>query len=387
MPGLAARALRLGTESAFEVLARARALEAQGRHILHLEIGEPDFPTPTHVVAAGRAALRAGETRYVQAAGLPALRAAIAEDVSRRRGLQLPAERVVVTAGAKAVLLYAVLATVEPGTEVLLPDPGFPIYESAVRLAGGVPVPVPLHEAHGFRLRAADVAARLGPRARLLILNSPGNPAGAVIPADELRRIAELAEAHDLWVLSDEIYLRLAYGAAPSFYGLPGAAARTILLDGFSKAHSMTGWRLGYAALPQALVEPFVRLTVHSVSCVPPFVQAAGLAALTGSQGHVEAMVAEYRWRRDFIVDALRRVPGLRCGEPDGAFYVFPSITGLGRSSAEVADALLEEAGVAVLAGTCFGAGGEGFLRLSYAASRQTLAEAVQRIAAWVRGA
>jgi len=228
------------------------------------------------------------------------------------------------------------------------------------------------------------VAAALGPRSRLLILNSPGNPTGSIVGTDELRRIAALAEAHDLWVLSDEIYTRLAYGPAPSFYALPGMERRTVLLDGFSKTHAMTGWRLGYAALPPALVEPFVRLVIHSVSCVPAFIQAAGVAALEGDQGHVEAMCAEYRWRRDYLVPALAAIPGLTCAVPDGAFYAFPGIAGLGRPSAEVAEALLGEAGVAVLPGTCFGPGGEGHLRLSFAASREELAEAVARIADWV---
>jgi aspartate aminotransferase len=386
MPALAARAADLGTESAFEVLARARALEASGRRILHLEIGEPDFPTPPHVVAAAERALEAGETRYVQAAGLPELRAAVARHVGERSGVPVPAERVVVTAGAKAVLLFTVLALVGPGDEVLLPDPGFPIYESAVRLAGGVPVPVPLRRSEAFRLRPEDVAARLGPRSRLIICNSPSNPTGAVVPAAALRALVDLAAAADLWLLSDEIYGRLAFGDAPSLFAQPGAEARTVLLDGFSKAHAMTGWRLGYAVVPQELVEPFVRLNVNSVSCVPPFVQAGGLAALQGDQGHVAAMREEYRARRDAVVAGLRAVPGLACDVPEGAFYVFPDVSALGLPSARIADRLLAEAGVAVLPGTCFGPGGEGHLRLSCAAARPVLAEAVQRIGDWVRG-
>jgi aspartate/methionine/tyrosine aminotransferase len=385
MPELAARARELGTESAFEVLARARALEATGRSILHLEIGEPDFPTPPHVVAAAAEALRAGATRYVQAAGLPELRAAIARDVTRRTGRDVPPERVVVTAGAKAVLLFTILCTVEPGDEVLLPDPGFPIYESAVRLAGGVPIRVPLSAANGFRLRAEDVAARLGPRTALVLCNSPGNPTGSAVPGSELRALVDLARARDLWLCSDEIYGQLTFGPAPSLFAQPGAPERTVLLDGFSKAHAMTGWRLGYAVLPEALVEPFVRLNVNSVSCVPPFVQAAGIAALEGDQGHVAAMCAEYRARRDAVVSALRPVPGIRCAVPDGAFYVFPDVSALGRPSAEVAEALLQEAGVAVLPGTCFGPGGEGHLRLSCAAAPAVLAEAVERIEHFMR--
>jgi aspartate aminotransferase len=385
MPVLAARTGELGTESAFEVLARAKALEARGRDVLHLEIGEPDFPTPAHVLEAAVAALRAGETRYVQSAGLPALREALAEDIRRRRGVALDPGRVVVTTGAKAVLFYTVLAVVEPGDEVLLPDPGFPIYASAVRFAGGRPVPVPLRPESGFRLTADDLAERIGPRTRLLILNSPGNPTGTVLPRAELERIAELAERHDLWVLSDEIYQRLAYGPppgpAPSFYAIPGLDRRTVLLDGFSKTYAMTGWRLGYAALPEPLVEPFVRLVVNSTSCVPPFVQAAGLAALDGGEDSVRAMRAEFARRRDFLVQALARIPGIACAPPEGAFYVFADVRALGRPSAEFADLLLEREGVAVLPGTCFGPGGEGFVRISYAAGMEVLQEAVERLA------
>jgi len=388
MPVLAARAHDLDTESAFEVLARARVLEAQGRDIVHLEIGEPDFPTPAHVREAAHRALEAGETRYVQSAGLPALRQAIAEDIRRRRGVETRPERVVVTTGGKPVIFYTVLAVVGPGDEVLLPDPGFPTYASAVRFAGGVPVPVPLRPEAGFRLRPEDVADRITPRTRLLILNSPSNPTGAVMPEGDLRRVAALAAAHDLWVLSDEIYLRLAYGpplgAAPSFYALPGMPERTVLLDGFSKTHAMTGWRLGYGVLPPALVEAFVRLVVNSVSCVPPFVQAAGLAALGGGQAHVEAMLAEFAARRQTLVAALGAIPGIACAAPDGAFYAWVDVRALGRGSAQLADGLLQKAGVAVLPGTCFGAEGEGYLRLSYAASRETLAEAVRRIGAAV---
>ncbi len=390
LPVLAARASDLDTESAFEMLAKARALEAQGRDIVHLEIGEPDFPTPPHVREAGQRALEAGETRYVQAAGLPALREAVAEEIRRVRGVRIDPEHVVVTTGGKPVIFYTALAVVGPRDEVLLPDPGFPIYASAVRFAGGVPVPVPLRPEAGFRMRPEDLAERITPRTRLLILNSPSNPTGAVMPEEDLRRVAALAERHDLWVLSDEIYLRLSYGPplgpAPSFYALPGMAARTILLDGFSKTHSMTGWRLGYAALPATLVETFVRLVVNSVSCTPPFVQAAGLTALGGDQGHVHAMLLEFAARRQALVAALNAVPGIACAAPDGAFYAWADVRALGRTSGDLADWLLHRAGVAVLPGTCFGSAGEGYLRLSYAASRETLAEAVRRIDAAVAG-
>lgn len=386
MAALAQRVALLDNESAFEVLAAAKALEAQGRDIVHLEIGEPDPETPPHVREAAHRAIEAGETRYVQAAGLPELRAAIAAEVAARRGVDVAPERVVVTSGGKPVLFYAALALLEPGDEVLLPDPGFPIYASAVRFAGGVPVPVPLLAPEGFALRPEAVAARLTARTKLLILNSPSNPTGAVSPAADLRRLAELAAAHDLWVLSDEIYLRLAYGPpAPSFFAVPGAARRTILLDGFSKTHAMTGWRLGFGVVPPELAEPFTRLVVNSVSCVPPFVQAAGLAALRGDQGHVGTMLAELQARRDSLVPALDAIPGFRCATPGGAFYAWVDVRGLGRSSREVADGLLRGAGVAVLPGTCFGAGGEGFIRLSYATASDRLQEGVRRIAAWVR--
>lgn len=390
MATLADRTRDLGTESAFEVLAKAKALEAQGQDIVHLEIGEPDFPTPAHVREAAHRAIDAGETRYVQAAGTPALRRAIALDIRLRRDVSIAPERIVVTSGGKPVLLYTALALLNPGDEVLVPDPGFPIYSSVTEFVGGVPVAVPLRPQSGFRMQPEDVAARITGRTKLLILNSPSNPTGAVMPLEDLRQIAELATAHDLWVLSDEIYMRLAYGppqgAAPSFYSLPGMADKTILLDGFSKAYAMTGWRLGYAALPQALVETFARLVVNSVSCVPAFVQAGGLAALTGVQSQVGTMLAEFAARRDYLILAVNRIPGLACRAPDGAFYAWVDVRGLGRTGAEVAEALLHKAGVAVLPGNCFGAEGAGYVRLSYAASPEALAEAVRRIERAVAG-
>ena len=390
MPKVAARAREIGTESAFDVLARARALEAQGRDVLHLEIGEPDARARPAVLAAAIQALEQGDAGYVQAAGLPELRRAIAADVARLRGVPVDPDQVVVTPGGKPVLFYTVLSVLEPGDEVLVPDPGFPIYTTAVRFAGGVPVALPLRPEHGSCLRAADVAERMGPRTRLLILNSPCNPTGAVTAVGELAAIAQLAQERDLWVLSDEIYLQLAHGipggVAPSFYAQPGAAQRTVLLDGFSKAHAMTGWRLGYGVFPPALVEPAVRLVVNSVSCTPPFVQRGGLAALSGGQAHVGALRADLAVRVRRLAAGLDALPGLACPVPPGAFYAWVDARGTGISAGELADRLLQEAGVAVLPGTCFGPGGDGYLRLCAGVPARVLDEAVVRIGAFLDG-
>ena len=376
---------RLGTESAFAVLARARALEARGRNVIHLEIGEPDFETPAHVAEAGIAAIRAGETHYCQTAGLPVLRAAAAASLSALRGIEVDPARVLVANGAKPFLFFTILATCGPGDEVVYPDPGFPIYESAVRFVGATPVPLPLREERGFSFDPAELEELLGDRTRLVILNSPQNPTGGVIPRSDLERAAAAIERTPAWVLSDEVYSRITYDAeAPSIASLTGLLDRTILLDGFSKSFSMTGWRLGYAAVPEELVEPLERLTVNSTSCVPPFAQLAGVAALEGPQDAVDAMVAEFRRRRDFLVPALDALPGFRCIEPGGAFYAFPNVSAVPLTADELADRLLGEAGVAVLAGNAFGGHGAEHLRLSYASSLDNLEQAVERIRAFV---
>ncbi len=373
----AARMKDLGTETAFEVLARAKVLERQGRAVIHLEIGEPDFATPEHIVEAGIRALRDGHTHYTPSPGIPELREAIAEHLTASRGVPVTADQVVVTPGAKPIMFYTILACVGPGDEVLVPDPGFPIYASVVRFVGGVPVSVPLREEHGFRMQVEDVAQRITPRTRLLIFNSPHNPCGSALTRADVEGLADLAARHDLVVLADEIYCEMLYeGSHTSILALPGMAERTVLLDGFSKTYAMTGWRLGYGAMPVALAEQVARLMTNSNSCTAAFTQWAGIAALKGTQEPSRRMIAEFRRRRDFLVPALNAIPGVRCAMPPGAFYVFPNVTGLPVSAHEFADLLLQRYGVAVLAGTCFGDCGEGFLRLSYANSPENLQKA-----------
>lgn len=378
---LAERMHRLGTESAFEVLARARALEAQGRSIIHLEIGEPDFATPAHIVEAAVEALRAGDTHYTPSAGLPELRAAIAEEVSRTRGIPVEPEQVVVTPGGKPILFFTILALAEDGGEVIYPDPGFPIYESVIRFAGAQPVPLPLREEFDFAFDPEELQRVITPRTRLVILNSPQNPTGSVIGRKALEALATLAQEYDFLILSDEIYRCIVYeGEATSIASLPGMAERTVILDGFSKTYAMTGWRLGYGIAPHWLAEHLVRLAVNCHSCVPGFTQRAGIAALRGSQEPVRAMVAEFRRRRDAVVAGLNRLPGVHCKTPNGAFYAFPNISGTGRSAEELARELLERAGVAVLPGTAFGRFGAGYLRLSFANSLENLEQAIERM-------
>jgi len=373
---------RLGTETAFEVLVRARALEARGMDVVHLEIGEPDFATPGHIVEAAIEALRAGHTHYVASAGIPPLREAIAAEVSRTRGIDVQPSQVVVTPGGKPIMFFTILALAQAGDEVIYPNPGFPIYESMIRFVGATPVPIPLRQEREFGFDPEELIARISPRTRLIILNSPHNPTGGLLPLDDLRAIAEVAVARDIPVLSDEIYCRILYeGEHHSIASLPGMAERTIVLDGFSKTYAMTGWRLGYGVFPPALVPHIERLVVNSVSCTNVATQYAGLAALTGPQEPVAAMVAELRRRRDVIVAGLNAIPGIHCLRPHGAFYVFPNIRGLGRSSREVADYLLNGAGVAALSGTAFGEYGEGYLRLSYANSLPNIEKALARIA------
>jgi aspartate/methionine/tyrosine aminotransferase len=370
---------RLGTETAFELLARAKALEAGGRRIIHLQIGEPDFDTPAHVVEAAARALRDGHTHYCPAPGLPELREAAAAYLSRTRGVAVEPGRVLVTPGAKPFLFFGVLATCNPGDEVIYPNPGFPIYESVIRWAGATPVPLPLLEEDGFAFGAEDVAARLSPRTRLLILNSPANPTGGVVPGEVVDELTELLAGHDCWVLSDEVYSEMVYdGEHHSIASRPGMLERTILLDGFSKTFAMTGWRLGYAAVPEPLVEPLTRLFINCHSCTAPASQLAGVAALTGPWDEVEAMLAEFRARRGLVVDLLNGIPGVSCIEPAGAFYAFPNVAGTGLRARELQDRLLDEAGVAMLAGTAFGEHGEGYMRVSYANSQANLREALE---------
>ena len=380
-PSLTEAVTRLGTEGAFAVLARARALEAEGRDIVHLEIGEPDFETPPHVAEAGIAAIRAGETHYCQTAGLPVLREAAAASLTASRAVAIDPRRVLVANGAKPFLFFTVLATCGPGDEVVYPDPGFPIYESAVRFAGAVPVPLPLREDRRFSFDPAELEQLVNERTRLVILNAPQNPTGGVIPLADLERAAAAIVRTPAWVLTDEVYSRITYDVeAPSIASLPGLLDRTILLDGFSKTFSMTGWRLGYAAVPPELVDPLTRLIVNSTSCVPPFVQLAGVAALEGPQDAVTAMVAEFRRRRDYLVPALNAIPGISCVQPGGAFYAFPNVSALPATADEIAERLLDEAGVAVLAGSAFGSHATDHLRISYASSLENLELAVARI-------
>lgn len=379
---IAERMQRLGTETAFEVLARARALEAQGRQIVHLEIGEPDFATPQNIIDAAKQALDDGYTHYGPSAGLLPLREAIAADVARTRGISVTPDNVVVTPGAKPIIFFLMLCCLDEGDEVLYPDPGFPTYESVASFLNARAVPLPLREENDFRLDISDLRQRLSTRTRMLILNSPQNPTGSLLTQDDLAAIAELVRGRDLVVLSDEVYRRIVYtgGDAPSIASLPGMQEQTVILDGFSKTYAMTGWRMGYGVMPDELAWRIARLMTNSNSCTASFAQMAGVEALRGPQESVGIMVAEFAARRRVIVDGLNRIPGVSCRAPQGAFYVFPNITDLGAASQEVADRLLNEAGVAALAGTSFGSNGEGYLRFSYANSVQQISVALERM-------
>jgi aspartate aminotransferase len=381
---LASRMERLGTETAFSVLAKAKALEAQGRDIIHLEIGEPDFDTPSHIVEAGCRALRAGETHYTPTAGIPELRAAIAADVARSRGIAVDPEQVVVTPGGKPIMFFAILALVAEGDEVLVPNPSFPIYESMVNFVGGRPVFVPLRQENEFRFDLDEVRAGLSERTKLVILNSPANPTGGVLTPEDIAGLADiLRERPDVFVLSDEIYSRMLYDSPfASIASEPGLGpdGRTIILDGFSKTYAMTGWRLGYGVMPVPLAEQITRLQVNSNSCTNAATQHAGLEALAGPQESVDRMLSEFRARRDLIVAGLNELPGVECVTPQGAFYAFPRIADTGHSAGTLADLLLDEAGVACLAGTAFGRYGEGHLRFSYANSRENISRALEHI-------
>src|SRR5919198_4828671 len=389
MRPLAKRMGRLGTETAFEVLARARALEAQGRQIVHLEIGEPDFDTPRSISAAGVAAIERGETHYTPSAGIPELREAIARYLQARRGLAVDPAQVIVAPGAKPIMFYAILALLESGDEAITPDPGFPIYASMIAFAGATPVSLPLREERDFVPDLDELARLITPRTKLIILNSPHNPTGGALSREAVREIARLARDRDLWVLSDEIYAELLYdGTHHPIAREEGMLERTIVLDGFSKTFAMTGWRLGYGAFPKPLVDPVTKLVTNSVSCTATFTQRAGIVALDQRPPEVDQMLTAFRKRRDAIVAGLNKIEGISCRTPAGAFYVFPNITGLRcGDAATVASRVLNEAGVAVLAGTAFGPVGEGHLRLSYANSLENLELAVDRIADWAKTA
>ncbi len=378
---LAGRMERLGTESAFEVLAHARMLEAQGREIIHLEIGEPDFDTPDHIREAAKAGLDAGHTHYVPAPGIPELREAVAQFLVRSGRPGAGAERIIVTPGAKPIMFFTILALCEEGDEVIYPDPGFPMYESIAAWAGATPVPLPLREKNGFRLDPEELAALVTDRTRLLILNSPHNPCGSALTREDLEAVARIAIERDLLVLSDEVYWALSYERPhTSITEFDGMADRTILLDGWSKTFAMTGWRLGFGVFPERLVEPVTRLIINSVSCTSAFSQRAAIAALTGPWEPVDEMVAEFRKRRDVIVAGLNAIPGVHCLVPDGAFYVFPNVEAFNVPTKRIQDHLLEQGGVACLSGTAFGRHGEGFLRFSYANSVQAIENALAAV-------
>ena len=382
---LASRMSRLGTETAFVVLARARELEKQGKEIVHLEIGEPDFDTPSNVVEAGVKALRGGWTHYGPSAGLPELRQAIAEYVSRTRKVQVAPEEVVVVPGGKPIIFFSILSLVDAGDEVIYPNPGFPIYESMINYLGGKAVPIHLQEERDFALDVQELASRITDRTKLIIINSPQNPTGGILTRKDITEIAEAIGDRNILILSDEIYSRLIYeGEHFSIMSLPGFKERTILLDGFSKTYAMTGWRMGYGVMRPDLAAHMTRLMTNSNSCTASFTQIAGIEALRGDQSSVDKMSNEFRKRRDAFVAGLNKIKGFTCRMPKGAFYVFPNITGTGWPSKKLEEALLNEAGVACLSGTAFGAFGEGYLRFSVANSLENLNKALAKIDAWV---
>jgi len=378
---LAQKMSRIGTESAFEVLARARALEKQGRNIIHLEIGEPDFPTPAHIVEAGKRALDEGWTKYGPTQGFPEIREAIASYISRTRNITVGAENVCVVPGGKPIMYFVMTALLEAGDEVVFPDPSFPIYESLIHFLGATAVGVPVVESRGFSFDLETLKRSLSDRTKLVILNSPANPTGGVIPKDDIAQMAALLRDRDLIVMSDEIYSRIWYESEPtSISSYDGMLDKTVILDGFSKTYSMTGWRLGYGVMPTWLAAAVVQLMVNSNSCTASFSQRAGIAALEGPQDCVTAMVGEFRRRRDAIVKGLNTIPGFRCAVPAGAFYAFPNVSGTKLKTKALADLLLNEAGVACLDGTAFGQHGAGHLRFSYANSLDNILEAIERI-------
>jgi len=378
---LADRMSRLGTETAFEVLAKARRLEAEGMDVIHLEIGEPDYDTPANIAQAGANALTSGYTHYNPSPGFPEVRDRIAREISETRGIAVTGDNIVITPGGKPIMFFAMLALIDPGDEVLYPNPGFPIYESMIRFVDGVPVPMRLHESRGFNIDVDEVAGQVTPRTKLMVVNSPNNPCGSVMERADLEALAGLAREHDVTVLSDEIYSRFLYeGTHHSITAFPGMRERTIILDGFSKTYAMTGWRVGFGVMPLELVEPISRLVTNSVSCTASATQMAVMEAMDGPQEEPERMVAEFKKRREIIVDGLNAIPGIRCATPNGAFYVFPNIEDTGMTSRSLADGLLEEAGVACLAGESFGEFGKGYLRFSFANSAENIRKALERI-------
>jgi aspartate aminotransferase len=380
------RMARLGTETAFEVLVKAQALEAQGREVVHLEIGEPDFDTPQHIIDAAKTALDDGYTHYGPSAGLPELRQAIAAEMLRTRGISVTPGQVVVTPGAKPIMFFVILALAQAGDEVIYPNPGFPIYESVIRFVGAKPVPIPLREARNFSLDVNELYDLITDRTRLIILNSPQNPTGGILPLNDLKAIAEVAIRNNIPVLADEIYSRMLYDETfHSISSFDGMQDLVVILDGFSKTYAMTGWRLGYGVMPEPLAVHIARLMTNCNSCTASFSQRAALAALQGPQDAVDAMMAEFRRRRDAFVDGLNAIPGLRCATPGGAFYAFPNISAVSPSAKALADYLLQKAGVASLAGSDFGVHGEGFIRFSYANSLENLHKALERIADCVK--
>ncbi len=383
---LASRMSRLGTETAFEVLNRARALEKQGREIVHLEIGEPDFDTPSNVIEAAVDALHKGWTHYGPAAGLPELRQTIADYVSRTRSVPVSSDEVVVVPGGKPIIFFTILALVDEGDEVIYPNPGFPIYESMVNYVGGRAIPIPLREERDFSVDTKELASLITDRTRLIILNSPHNPTGGMLTRKDIFEIAEAIGDRNIMVLSDEIYSRLVFeGEDFSIMSVPGFKERTILLDGFSKTYAMTGWRMGYGVMRPDLAVQVARLATNSTSCTASFTQVAGIEALRGDQSSVDTMNAEFRHRRDVFVAGLNKIRGFSCRLPKGAFYTFPNITGTGWPSKKLADALLEQSGVACLSGTAFGEYGEGYLRFSVANSLENLNKALAKIDRWTR--
>jgi len=377
---LAERMNRLGTETAFDCLCRARALECK-MDVVHLEIGEPDFDTPKHIREAAKKALDEGYTHYGPSAGLPELRQAVAAYSGRLRGVHFNPEQVVITPGGKPVMAFAIMALVEEGDEVIYPNPGFPIYESMINYMGGTAVPTHLREERDFRLDAEDLASLVNARTKLIIINSPQNPTGGVLTREDLRLIAETALKHDVWILADEIYSEILYDEKfESISQFPEIRPRLIILDGFSKTYAMTGWRIGYGIMPPQMADRLARIQTNTNSCTSTFSQRACLDALTGPRTEIDGMLAEFKKRRDFIVKGLSEIPGFRCKLPLGAFYAFPNIEGTGIDCEVLAHRLLEEKGVACLAGTCFGKYGNGFLRFSYASSIENIAKAIERI-------